>query len=100
METFGRLVAAQCPSFSQRRALLKAMKEMQARFTSFEERMTNMQQLSKDEDELYNSAQDLPEKIAQLEKQLEVGHHLNFIHQKPYSLHSKSPVLNWVHGYC
>jgi hypothetical protein len=73
METFGRLVAAQCPSFSQRRALLKAMKEMQARFTSFEERMTNMQQLSKDEDELYNSAQDLPEKIAQLEKQLEVG---------------------------
>jgi len=79
METFGRLVAAQCPSFSQRRALLKAMKEMQARFTSFEERMTNMQQLSKDEDELYNSAQDLPEKIAQLEKQLEgmmTGGHL------------------------
>lgn len=69
----------QCPSFSQRRALLKALKEMAAKFASFEERMTNMQQLSKDEDELYNSAQFLPEKIADLEKQLEgmmAGGHL------------------------
>jgi hypothetical protein len=71
METFLRLVSTQCPSFSQRRALLKAMKEMAARFKGFEERMTNMQPLTKEEDELYNSAQQLQEKVAELEKQLE-----------------------------
>ncbi len=71
MDTFLRLVSTQCASFSQRRALSKAMKEMAARFKGFEERMTNMQPLSKEEDELYNSAQFLPEKVAELEKQLE-----------------------------
>ena len=71
MEIFLRLVAKQCPAFSQRRALLKAMKDMAAKFREFEERMTKMQPLSKEENELYNTAQLLPEKVQELEKQLE-----------------------------
>lgn len=71
MDTFLRLVGSQCPSFSQRRALLKAMKEMAVRFKGFEERMSNLQPLTKEEDELYNSGQFLHEKIAEVEKQLE-----------------------------
>jgi hypothetical protein len=70
-ETFKMLVARQCPTFSQRKALLKAVKEMIAMLAGFEERMTNMQPLTPQEDELYNSAQSLPEKAAELEAQLE-----------------------------
>ena len=62
-ETFSKLYGKQCPSFSQRRALLKALKELAARIAGFEERMTNMQPLSAAEEELYNTAQDVPEKV-------------------------------------
>ncbi|EKX47700.1 hypothetical protein GUITHDRAFT_137444 [Guillardia theta CCMP2712] len=79
METFVKLVAKQCPSFSQRRALLKAMKEMAAKIAGFEEKMSKMEQLTASEDELYNTAQDVPGKVSELEKQLEgmmTGQHL------------------------
>ena len=53
------------------RALLKALKELAARLIGFEERMTNMQPLTAAEEELYNTAQDVAEKVAELEKSLE-----------------------------
>ena len=62
-ETFTKLYSKQCPSFSQRRALLKALKELGARLVGFEERMTNMQPLTAAEEELYNTAQEVPEKV-------------------------------------
>ena len=62
-ETFSKLFSKQCPSFSQRRALLKALKELAARLTGFEERMTNMKPLTTAEEELYNTAQEVPEKV-------------------------------------
>ena len=62
-ETFSKLYSKQCTSFSQRRALLKALKELAARLIGFEERMTNMQPLTAAEEELYNTAQDVPEKV-------------------------------------
>ena len=70
-DTFAKLYSKQCSSFSQRRALLKALKELAARIAGFEERMTNMQALTAAEEELYNTAQDVPEKVAELEKSME-----------------------------
>ena len=78
-DTFSKLYSKQCPSFSQRRALLKALKELAARLAGFEERMTNMQALTAAEEELYNTAQEVPEKVAELEKSMEgmmAGGHL------------------------
>jgi len=63
LETFSKLYSKQCTSFSQRRALLKALKELAARIIGFEERMTNMQSLTAAEEELYNTAQDVPDKV-------------------------------------
>jgi hypothetical protein len=47
--------------------------------SGFEERMSNMQTLTAAEEELYSTAQDVPEKVAELEKSMEgmmAGGHL------------------------
>mmetsp|Transcript_1309 Transcript_1309/g.2184 ORF Transcript_1309/g.2184 Transcript_1309/m.2184 type:complete len:405 (-) Transcript_1309:229-1443(-) len=69
--TFQQLLNKQCPSFSQKKALLKAMKEMAHRIEHMEKKMAEMQQLSAEEEEIYSSQQELPEKLADLEKQLQ-----------------------------
>jgi len=68
MDTFKGLVKDKCPTFSQKRALLRAMKGVQTRFEEFEKRMTEMQPLTPEEKELYESQVEFPEKLEYLTK--------------------------------
>eukprot|EP00667_Euglena_gracilis_P016408 EG_transcript_17168 len=72
METFKDLVKQKCPTFTQKRCLLKAMKGVQGRFEEFEQRMAALQPLTAEEQELYEGQVAMAEKVDDLTKQVQV----------------------------
>lgn len=71
MDDFKRLVVEYCPSFSQRKGLLKDMKGMLPEMKEIEGKLARMESLSPAEDEFYNSIESLHDKIAGLSNQIQ-----------------------------
>ncbi len=73
MDVFGAMIADKVHHFSQKRGLLRLLKATDARMAEMEQRMANMEALTPAEDALYNSAQDLSDKIALLTEQMDAA---------------------------
>lgn len=71
IEYFQEMVHENCTSFSQKRALLKAMKQVVAKFDEFESRLAKLEKLEPNEEELYNGSVQLADKVAWLSDQVQ-----------------------------
>lgn len=71
MDDFKRLVVEYCPSFSQRKALLKALKHIETEVGEIEAKLARSVTLSEAEDEMYNNINEINDKIEGLSKQVE-----------------------------
>lgn len=70
-ERFKPLVEKNVTSLSQKRELHKHLKRMQQVVEASEKKLSDMQELKEEESDIYHNAQDLPEKIEWLSKQME-----------------------------
>jgi hypothetical protein len=72
LPVFKGLVAQKTPSWSQRKRLLEALKEMGTQFTELEQKLINMEPMSPDEQRLYESSStdNLAEKVEWLQVRL------------------------------
>merc|ERR1712216_442512 len=69
--TFNQIVGRQVPSFAQKRALLKAMNELQSILTEHEKAAQNGQPTTPDVQDLYDNVQDMDSKLTWLKEQMD-----------------------------
>lgn len=71
MDDFKQLVVEYCPSFTQRRELLRALKKLQPEVSVIEGKLATMEALQDHEQELYDNVDSLQDKIDGLSSQIE-----------------------------
>jgi hypothetical protein len=69
--TFNQIVGRQVPSFAQKRALLKAMNELQSFLTEHEKAAQSGQPTAPNDQDLYDNVQDIDAKLTWLKEQMD-----------------------------
>jgi len=71
LEEFEELVEYNVPSFSQKRALLKRLKAFKGIIDQCDQKLSNMESLTEEEQEMYDTVSEIENKINLVEKQLD-----------------------------